>query len=59
MVYVMPEIYYCEHCHKFEDREGFRFEVIRTKPSGYCSKCKNKLRLFEVDHTNWVKLVHR
>jgi hypothetical protein len=52
----MPKIYYCEYCHKFEDREGFRFEVIRTKPSKYCCTCKNKCRVFEVDHTNWVKI---
>ena len=52
----MPKIYYCEHCHKFEDREGFLFEVIRTKPSIYCPECKNKCKIFEVDYTNWVKI---
>ena len=51
----MPKLYYCEHCHQFTHREGFRFEVLDVHMDT-CPVCGSKLRVFEVDHTNYTKI---
>ena len=54
-VVTIPKIYYCEHCHQFSHREGFRFEIIKINRDK-CIICKNKLKVFNVEHTNWTKI---
>ena len=48
----MPRIFYCVHCNQFSHIEGYPFQVIKTK-GDICIICKNRLRVFEVQFTNW------
>jgi hypothetical protein len=46
----MAKIYYCKHCNKLIDREGFDFEVI-TNVTKTCPLCSNECDRYEAKHS--------
>ena len=50
----LPKLYWCENCQWFHHRKSL-FNIYKYK-GDTCQICKNKLKVFEVPHTNWVKI---
>lgn len=50
----MPKLFWCDNCHWFHHRIS-SFNIMRHK-GDICKVCKNKLRVFEVPHTNWMTI---